>query len=97
MIACGHPELQKFGKDRHGSQQYKCMVCGKRFTEVREKPLGNMYVPVADAKLVLRLLVEGSSIRSASRITGIDKATILKLLVKSAMPASDSWMSAWSA
>ena len=40
-----------------------------------------MTISVDDAKMVLRLLVEGSSIRSASRITGIDKATILKLLV----------------
>jgi IS1 family transposase len=40
-----------------------------------------MIVPVADAKLVLRLLCEGSSIRGASRITGLHQRTILKLLV----------------
>jgi IS1 family transposase len=40
-----------------------------------------MQVPVADAKLALRLLVEGNSIRATARITGIDKKTILKLIV----------------
>jgi transposase-like protein/IS1 family transposase len=82
MIACGHPEKQKFGKDRHGNQRYKCKLCGARFSEPKEKPLGNMYVPLNDAKMVLRLLVEGSSIRSAERITGIHRDTVCKLLVK---------------
>jgi hypothetical protein len=40
-----------------------------------------MTVPVADAKMVLRLLVEGSSIRSAERLTGVHRDTICKLLV----------------
>jgi len=81
MIACGHPEKLKDGKDRDGNQRYKCKTCGKRFAEPKEKPLGNMYVPVNDAKMVLRLLVEGSSIRSAERITGVNRNTICKLLV----------------
>ena len=37
---------------------------------------------VDDQILVLHHLVEGTSIRSTSRVTGIDKKTILKLLVK---------------
>ncbi len=40
-----------------------------------------MYVPVSDSKLALRLLVEGNSVRATARITGLDKATILKLIV----------------
>jgi transposase-like protein/IS1 family transposase len=82
MIACGHPEKMKYGRDRHGNQRYKCLVCGKRFMEAREKPLGNMYVDVADAKLALRMLVEGASLSSTARITGIDRHTICKVLVK---------------
>ncbi len=82
MIACGHPEFQRFGRNRNGSARLRCKICGKTFTEPQDKPLGNMYVPVADAKLVLRLLVEGSSLSSAARITGIDRHTICKLLVK---------------
>ena len=55
---------QKYGKDRHGNQRYNCSLCGKTFAESQAKPLGNMYIPVADAKLALRLLVEGMSIRA---------------------------------
>jgi IS1 family transposase len=40
-----------------------------------------MYVPVADAKLALRLLAEGMSIRATERTTGIHRDTVCKLLV----------------
>lgn len=40
-----------------------------------------MIVPANDAKMALRLLVEGNSIRSTARITGLHQVTILKLLV----------------
>ena len=83
MIACGHPEFRTSGKDRHGNTRYRCKICGKTWVEVVPvKPLGPMKVEVEKAKLVLRLLVEGSSIRGAARITGLGKRTILKLLVK---------------
>ena len=82
MIACGHPEFRTSGKDRHGNTRYRCNICGKTWVEVQPvKPLGKMTIDVADAKMALKLLVEGSSLRSASRITGIDRGTICKLLV----------------
>jgi transposase-like protein/IS1 family transposase len=80
MIACAHATVKKNGR-RNGLQRYKCCLCGKRWTEERQKPLGDMRVPVADAKLALRLLVEGNSVRSTARITGLDKKTTLKLIV----------------
>ena len=40
-----------------------------------------MTVPVEKAKMVLRMLVEGSSIRSADANTGFDRNTICKLVV----------------
>ena len=81
MIACAHTMKRKDGKDRHGNQRYKCCLCGKRFADEQPKPLGNMYTDVADAKLALRLLVEGNSVRGTARITGLDKRTVLKLIV----------------
>ena len=82
MIACSHATAQKFGKDRQGNQRYKCSLCGKRFTEQRVRPLGSMYTDTVTAKLALRLLVEGNCVRGTARITGLDKATILKLIVR---------------
>jgi transposase-like protein/IS1 family transposase len=80
--ACDHSEYRTNGKDRHGNQRFRCKMCGKTWVEVKPvKPLGEMSTSLADAKLALRLLVEGMSVRATCRTTGIDKRTILKLLV----------------
>jgi IS1 family transposase len=42
--------------------------------------LGNMYLPEAKALMCLQLLVEGNSIRSIERITGVHRDTVLSLL-----------------
>jgi transposase-like protein len=69
MIACAHTQTKRDGKDRHGNQRQKCCLCGKRWTEERHKPLGEMLVPVESAKLALRMLTEGMSIRATERTT----------------------------
>ncbi len=82
MIACAHAESRTNGKDRHGNQRFRCKMCGKTWVEVKPvKPLGKMTVPVDKAKLALRMLVEGNSIRATERIVGIDRNTVCKLLV----------------
>lgn len=43
--------------------------------------LGNMYLPEAKALMCLQLLVEGNSVRSIERITGVHRDTILSLMV----------------
>jgi hypothetical protein len=43
--------------------------------------LGSMYLPEAKALMCLQLLVEGSSVRSIERITGVHRDSILSLLV----------------
>ncbi len=40
-----------------------------------------MYLPIEKAELVLKLLLEGSSVATVHRVTGIHTGTILKLLV----------------
>ena len=74
-------EAKRYGKDRYGNQRYRCDRCRKTFQEPKEKPLGGMYLSLEKALLVLQLLVEGVSIRSIERITGVEKKTILSLLV----------------
>lgn len=79
---CQHSEVRTNGVDHHGNQRFRCKLCGKTWVEVQPvKPLGEMRVPVEDAKLALRLLVEGNSVRGTGRITGLDKKTLLKLIV----------------
>ncbi len=76
-------EAKKFGKDRYGSQRYRCAACRKTFQEAKDKPLGGMYLPLEKALLCLHLLVEGSSVRSIERITGVHRDTILDLILNS--------------
>lgn len=82
MIACAHLEAKKFGRDRYGNPRFRCKLCGKTWTVKQPKELGAMRVPVATAKIVLRLLVEGNSIRSTERIAGVHRDTVCKLIVR---------------
>ena len=74
-------QCKKSGKHRNGLQRFKCAQCRRTFTEEHTKPLDDMRLPLEKALLCLRLLVEGNSIRSTERITGVEKKTILSLLV----------------
>ncbi len=72
-------ECRKFGK-RGSRQRYQCSQCRKVFTDARDNTLDGMYLPVERAEMVLSLLLEGNSVSTVERVTGVHKATILKLL-----------------
>lgn len=74
-------QCKRFGKHRNGLQRFRCNQCHKTYTEDHERPLDQMRLPLDRACAVLQLLLEGMSIRSAERITGIHRDTILRLLV----------------
>ena len=71
----------RFGKHRNGLQRYRCSQCRKTFTEDHETPLDAMRLPMDKATAILKLMVEGMSIRSIERITGVHRDTILRLLL----------------
>ena len=74
-------ESRKHGKDRKGNQRFYCATCSKSFIEPQDKPLNGMYLPLEKAVHCINLLVEGCSLRSVERITGISLNTLLTLLV----------------
>src|SRR5258708_246615 len=74
-------ETKRFGKDRKGNQRFRCLECRKTFSVRPENNLDGMYTPMEKAVQVLQLLLEGCSVSSTERITGIHHGTILKLLV----------------
>ncbi|HJR61507.1 MAG TPA: IS1 family transposase [Vicinamibacterales bacterium] len=78
---CCERHCGRYGKHRNGAQRFRCALCGKTFTEAHQRLLGSMTVDEDKALLALQLLVEGNSIRSTERITGIDRNTIMRLLV----------------
>lgn len=74
-------ESRRFGKDRKGNQRFQCLTCKKTFSEPKEKPLGSMILAEEKALSVLHHLVEGCSVRTTERITGVHRDTILNLLI----------------
>jgi len=74
-------KCRKYGKHRNGLTRYQCRRCEPTFTEERTTPLEGMYTPLDRADQVLSLLVEGCSINTIERVTGVHHGTILKLLV----------------
>jgi len=75
-------DCQRFGKHRNGLRRFRCPKCLKTYTEPHRRTLDTMYVPLEKAVLALRLLLEGNSLRSTQRITGMDINTVMTLLVK---------------
>jgi transposase-like protein/IS1 family transposase len=83
MIAhnCQHERKKRHGRDRNGNQRFRCLDCGKTWIEAVPRPLGAMRVPVETAKLALRLVTEGMSIRATERATGLHRDTVCRLVV----------------
>jgi transposase-like protein len=78
---CQHEHSQKYGKTAKGEQRHRCTLCGHVWFDAQLKPLGDMRVDIATAKLALRMLTEGMSIRATERTTGLHRDTICKLIV----------------
>jgi transposase-like protein len=77
---CSGP-VKQFGRFQNKNrivQRFRCNHCGKTFSEAQ--PLTGVRVETSKVAQVVRLLVEGMGIRSASRITGLDQKTVLKIL-----------------
>ncbi len=74
-------QCKRFGKHRNGLQRYRCNQCHTTFTEEHAQPLDDMRLPLDRAENILRLLLEGMSVRSVERVTGVHRDTILRLLV----------------
>lgn len=72
----------KIVKDRNGDQRFRCNACRKTFQASSEKRIGNVHLPLEKTVLCLQLPVEGNGIRSTERTTGVNRNTILELLVK---------------
>jgi IS1 family transposase/transposase-like protein len=72
-------KCQRFGKDRNGHQRFRCCQCYKTYSEQPEK-LEGTYLPVERLTQIIRLFVEGCSVRSIERITDTHRDTILNAL-----------------
>ena len=75
-------DCQSHGKHRNGLRRFRCNACGKTYTEPHEKHTSaELYLNDPTGLLALRMICEGSSVRSASRITGLHHRTILQIVI----------------
>ena len=82
-MVCHHCQAvaHKYGRNRQGLQRYHCLTCSHTFVEARARLLDRMRVSEPRALQCLHLLMEGMSVRSVERVTGVHHTTILSLLV----------------
>src|SRR5580658_2825639 len=73
---------QRFGKHRNGLRRFRCPICKKTYTEAHSPALEGSYLSRERIVFALRLMVEGNSLRSSQRISGVDINTLMKILVK---------------
>jgi transposase-like protein/IS1 family transposase len=74
-------DCQRFGKHRNGLRRFRCPQCKRTLTEPHQLTLGEMYIPEEKMLLAIQLLIEGNSVRSTTRISGLDQSTITKALI----------------
>jgi transposase-like protein len=75
-VAC-----KRFGVNRNGTLRFRCPQCRKTFSEPRKVSRGKHDSPTEKALAILNLFIEGTSVRSTERLTGVHRDTILKVLV----------------
>ena len=75
-------KCQRFGMHRNGLRRFRCPQCHKTYTEAHKPTLEGSYISQERIVLALRLMIEGNSLRSTQRISGLDINTLMKILVK---------------
>ena len=74
--------MRRFGKNRNGSQRHRCDECRKTFTDKQTRPQDRRKLDPAKMVLCLRMLLEGNSIRSVERLTGVHRDTVIDAMVE---------------
>jgi transposase-like protein/IS1 family transposase len=80
-FACQHETSHKHGKDRQGNQRFKCAACGKTFVVETGRPIGGMRIGTDRAAQAIQMFLEGMSVRSVQRMTGVCRATLGELIL----------------
>jgi transposase-like protein/IS1 family transposase len=79
--ACEH-SWKKNGFDKSGNARKRCKICGTSYVDKPFTALGSMRTDLDKLAQAVTLLCEGMGVRAVSRVTGLDKATILRTVVR---------------
>ena len=78
---CGNA-AKRFGRHRNGLQRFRCVSCRNTFTEPHKRAfVVEDYLQDPKGQMAIRMLVEGCSVRTAERLTGIRRDSIIDLLL----------------
>ena len=79
---CQHQTCKRFGYfGKRRIQRWRCNSCHVTFCQPQpQSPLGTMRTSEESATRAIQCLIEGCSIRSTERLTGLNRNTILRLL-----------------
>lgn len=82
-LRCQHQTCKKFGYfGKRRVQRWRCNSCKATFCEPQpQSPFGAMRTSTDAAERALHCLLEGCSIRSTERLTGLNRNTIMRLLI----------------
>lgn len=81
---CQHGRVKRFGtygRDERRTQRYRCLSCKATFSETRQGRFGGHYLTLEETARIVALMVEGVSVRAIARLTGIDRSTVLSILL----------------
>src|SRR6476620_3775036 len=79
MSDCTHTRNKKSGLTASGTQRYRCLDCGKRFTQ-STTTLDGMRIGTDKAATIIQCLSEGMGVRGAARMAGVSKGTVLSTM-----------------
>jgi transposase-like protein/IS1 family transposase len=82
-LRCQHQTCKRFGYfGKRRIQRWKCTSCNASFSEPHAKLTREMLISNPDAAArAIQCLIEGCSIRSTERLTGVNRNTIMRLLI----------------
>src|SRR3954452_13091506 len=81
LAACEH-SWKKNGSDKNGNPRKRCKLCGTSYVDRKFTALGEMRIDLDEAAQAINLLCEGVSVRAVCRMTGLNKETVFKLVVR---------------
>lgn len=72
---CGSHKIQKYGKDKHGNQRYKCSACNTTFIDTSYSVVSKSHQDISVWKKYIPLLLQGCSLAKCAEECGISVQT----------------------
>ncbi len=82
---CNSEAVKPYHKKQHAiSMVYRCLSCGRLFSGRRFTGYGGLRLPPEKIIQIVNCLTEGVSIRATSRLVGVEKRTVTRVMLHAA-------------